>query len=281
MKNGIKIEKGIYYVEKVDTYYVHQSISKTKKTVSFPTLQEARAFRDECYKLNNELKIKEARELALKLDDKYIQAHIDYPENLYNALKIDVDSLSNECYLNALNDFSYLSDREKEFISNKYQLEKTLEEIGQIYGLTRERVRQIINVALQKIRHRIKNFEREKLIKDNENEIKEYRKKIFDEFVRTGVYGKEQELVFGAVRVVNKSDSVEELDGLENLDLSVRSYNCLRRYGVHTISQLLKLQYPDEYYKIRNLGKKSVKEIITKLHDRGYMISGLDCNLDY
>lgn len=54
---------------------------------------------------------------------------------------------------------------------------------------------------------------------------------------------------------------------IDELELSVRSYNCLKRAGIHTITQLTD-KTKGEIEKIRNLGKKSFKEIIKKIQDR-------------
>ncbi|MBO6261503.1 MAG: DNA-directed RNA polymerase subunit alpha, partial [Bacilli bacterium] len=51
---------------------------------------------------------------------------------------------------------------------------------------------------------------------------------------------------------------------IEELDLSVRSYNCLKRAGVATVLELTE-KTEEEMMKVKNLGKKSLKEIKEKL----------------
>ena len=51
---------------------------------------------------------------------------------------------------------------------------------------------------------------------------------------------------------------------IEDLDLSIRAYNCLKRAGIHTVEQLRSLSL-EELQNIRNLGKKSVEDICRKL----------------
>ncbi|ADL06938.1 DNA-directed RNA polymerase subunit alpha [Thermosediminibacter oceani] len=51
---------------------------------------------------------------------------------------------------------------------------------------------------------------------------------------------------------------------IEELDLSVRSYNCLKRAGINTIGELIQ-KTPEEMMKVRNLGKKSLEEVEEKL----------------
>ncbi len=58
---------------------------------------------------------------------------------------------------------------------------------------------------------------------------------------------------------------------IEEMDLSVRSYNCLKRAGLNTIQDLLKKSKSD-MFKVRNLGAKSVEEVINKLESYGFTL---------
>jgi DNA-directed RNA polymerase subunit alpha len=51
---------------------------------------------------------------------------------------------------------------------------------------------------------------------------------------------------------------------IEELDLSVRSYNCLKRAGINTVEELTQ-KNEEEMMKVRNLGKKSLEEVQKKL----------------
>ena len=55
---------------------------------------------------------------------------------------------------------------------------------------------------------------------------------------------------------------------VETLNLSVRSFNCLKRAGISKVSELLDLT-EDEIMKMRNFGKKSLDEIKQVLAERG------------
>lgn len=55
---------------------------------------------------------------------------------------------------------------------------------------------------------------------------------------------------------------------IEELDLTVRSYNCLKRSGINTLGELMQMTEED-LVKVRNLGRKSIKEIKEKLESRG------------
>ena len=54
---------------------------------------------------------------------------------------------------------------------------------------------------------------------------------------------------------------------IEELDLSARSYNCLKRAGINTIGDLIQ-KNEEEMMRVRNLGRKSLKEVVQKLHER-------------
>ncbi len=65
--------------------------------------------------------------------------------------------------------------------------------------------------------------------------------------------------------VVNKTNEKK----IEELDLSVRSYNCLKRAGINTIGELAQ-KTEEEMMRVRNLGRKSLKEVIQKLRENGF-----------
>ena len=55
---------------------------------------------------------------------------------------------------------------------------------------------------------------------------------------------------------------------IEEMDLSVRSYNCLKRAGIHTVEDLT-IKSEDDMLKVMNLGRKSLDEVIAKLRSYG------------
>ena len=68
-------------------------------------------------------------------------------------------------------------------------------------------------------------------------------------------------------REETKKEKVLEMT-IEELDLSVRSFNCLKRAGIDTVEDLTS-KTEDDMIKVRNLGKKSLEEVIQKLHSLG------------
>ena len=55
---------------------------------------------------------------------------------------------------------------------------------------------------------------------------------------------------------------------VEELDLSVRSFNCLKRANIHKVGDLIE-KSEDDMMKVRNLGKKSLDEVVAKLAQFG------------
>jgi len=71
-----------------------------------------------------------------------------------------------------------------------------------------------------------------------------------------------------SVEIMIEKDENEKKKALEmtieELDLTVRSYNCLKRAGINTVEELIQ-RNEEEMMKVRNLGRKSLEEVITKL----------------
>ena len=64
-----------------------------------------------------------------------------------------------------------------------------------------------------------------------------------------------------------ENDKILEMN-IDELELSVRSYNCLKRAGINTVEELTS-KTAEEIMKVRNLGKKSLEEVLGKLKDLG------------
>ncbi len=69
----------------------------------------------------------------------------------------------------------------------------------------------------------------------------------------------------------NKKEKVLETT-IEELDLSVRSYNCLKRAGINTVQDLT-TRSENDMMKVRNLGRKSLEEVIAKLDSMGLALA--------
>ncbi len=79
------------------------------------------------------------------------------------------------------------------------------------------------------------------------------------------------------ILVARKEDERTKLyeKPIEEMELSVRSYNCLKRAGIETIGDLAK-KSRSEMMKVRNMGAKSLEEVIAKLEALGIVLEGND-----
>lgn len=142
-----------------------------------------------------------------------------------------------------------LTERERRILGFRYKEGLTYEEIGKRECVTRERIRQIHAKALRKLRH-----------PDRLNYLK---------YGVSGVIARKTESARkAALASLPKPDIKPEDIALEELDLSMRSYNCLKRAGMNTMRDVAEMTF-DELCHVRNLGKKSVKDISDMLTRHG------------
>lgn len=212
--------------------------------------------------------------------DNATKKEMEYPQNLLYAVFEDEKMLENTNAITDLNgSVEYalytLLDRERQILKYRFAHLMTCEEVGKLYSITRERVRQIEQRALRKLRHpqRLKYLKYGVLgVIDLNRE--EYLNRIMDIENRLIELCKLNEAK--ADEVIHDVKLREKYKGelLENCDFSVRTYNCIKRHGIDSLSQLSKLSY-NEIITIRNLGRKSVGEIIDKLQEHGYDVEHL------
>lgn len=146
---------------------------------------------------------------------------------------------------------SNLNEKEQFILRNRYGLNeteeaKTLDEIGKLLNITRERVRQIETKAIHTCRttNNLPYFQLGKKLADVEIERK--KTLLHNEIV--------------AKQNITKEVLAEDTP-IEYLEISVRSYNALKKANINTLKELLALNITD-LYEFRNLGKTSVNELM-------------------
>ena len=83
------------------------------------------------------------------------------------------------------------------------------------------------------------------------------------------------EVAQSAEVMIEKEDDEKEkvLEmSIDELELSVRSYNCLKRAGINTVEELTN-RTPEDMMKVRNLGRKSLEEVLAKLKELGLQLN--------
>lgn len=169
-----------------------------------------------------------------------------------------------------------LTEREEKVIRLFYEDNYTKEEIAYEIGRSVERVRQIKAKAMRKLKHPSRNgymvfgdeyyCNRRKAYEDvYENYVVEARKHEINK-LDCIIMNKQKILNLDSVnssKVPFRGD-----DEITELNLSIRSFNCLWRAGIHTINDLQNITV-EELMKVRNLGKKSFDEIISIIEKFG------------
>ena len=76
------------------------------------------------------------------------------------------------------------------------------------------------------------------------------------------------------VMIEKENDAQEKVleMNIDELELSVRSYNCLKRAGINTVAELIN-RTPEDMMKVRNLGRKSLEEVLAKLKELGLQLN--------
>jgi DNA-binding CsgD family transcriptional regulator len=190
-----------------------------------------------------------------------------YPWNLAADVLGDEEIVYRICVPGLLAEVEKLYDREKAVLRMRYEQGMTYEETGKEFKVTRERIRQVEQRALRKLRCRTKWFimpdlsavlEWKETAMRAETEVKAYHQKFKQVRKVLGWSEPEEETPEEEPR---KTDV-----GIEDMELSVRSYNCLKRAGIHRVSDL-EGKTIDDMRKIRNLGRRSIEEIAKRAYE--------------
>jgi len=185
-----------------------------------------------------------------------------------------------------LMDISNLSNREQYILALRYMLGCTLDEIARLIGVNRERVRQIEAKACRKMRQQmmyapkgantLKEYfdpivekRAHKIARDMAAKALEEEREQLTAQIRNQVI---QEIESGQKVEVQQQNSKVDVITLEEMDLSVRTYNRLKRAGFNTVGDLRKLAELEEGFaklmQIRYMGRKSVEETVKTLKER-------------
>lgn len=100
--------------------------------------------------------------------------------------------------------------------------------------------------------------------------------KILHDYLKVfvGLTEKVGEVEIMVIKEEEEKDKVLDMS-IEELDLSVRSYNCLKRAAINTVGELI-MKTEDDMMKVRNLGKKSLEEVEEKLSSLGLGLKKFD-----
>ena len=183
-----------------------------------------------------------------------------YPKNLIltiqvtsaREIQLPVDDITDDVKAGLDYALSTLSEREQKILRLRYQERLSLREIGVEIGVTTECVRGLEAKILRKLRH--------------------------PRILGNIKYGKCGFEAFLAQREAEKAEEKRQAEAsyelflqtttLEQLDLTIRSFNCLKKRGCDTLGDVAKLT-KEEIANTKGLGKKSILEIAEKLRSIG------------
>lgn len=201
---------------------------------------------------------------------------VTWPENLFREVLWNNDFNGPEMPADFLGSLEYIlhstmTEREALVLRCRYQNEETYGMIGLRVGVQQERIRQILNKAIRKLRHPARSkYLKYGVAKQVERFGELCREEAFKEGYQESIRNAQEDMdeiqpvvnPYGEQNLV-PVNAVEDIP-IENLDLSVRLYNGLKRSNINTIGDLLK-KTKQEVFRIRNLGVQSLRELEEKL----------------
>ena len=187
---------------------------------------------------------------------------------------------------------SYLDERAAIFVTLRYKQCATYEEIGNYFGVSGSRGQQLIQESLVKLRRSsfrvlvskgLRAYIEELVSKDTQERVEARLKAEYLRGYSDGVAAQKE--VEGAINQSEDSKKhIAQINDwsvlgmtIDELNLSLRSTNCLKRDGIKTVADIIRLD-EKEILQIRNLGLKSIQEISYSLAMHG--ISNTNWNVE-
>lgn len=229
----------------------------------------------------------------VKSDDIKDELAREWPRNLIFAINgyLPEEIITNETLETLEPRIDYvlrflLTESEKIVIYKRFKYHESLFTVGEEMNLAREYIRQIECKALRKLRHPTRkckifigvNFDDK--INELRDKVEDKEKELAEKVALLRSKIDKINAVLQEVGFKIKVDSPEDHASVELLNLSKRSFNCLKRHGTNTIKELT-LMTKRELSNVRNLGNKGVEEIIDKLEKLGYSLKTDEDSTDF
>ena len=191
-----------------------------------------------------------------------------------DAMPVDVVDTIDEALNDMLHDESRYVEIRARILMFYYRDRLTYHDIGYLMGRSAETVRTTIKTALRNMRITSPYINLGKRQKINEKLVSEQLHQKNMNLIRLAILRIQNEM--------NPESSADESPNIEpirpkismdtdimELDLSVRTFNCISRAGIHTVLDIFKRSKTDIAH-IRNLGRKSYDELMDKLEELGF-----------
>lgn len=258
MKNHnerIRIAENIIAYETKDglKYHVVKRYNNNQVNKTFNTLEKAKRFLENI-------------EHMTKIHN------FDYPLTFIEAIfnkesNVDIEYIEKNFHENIKHLLETMSEREQQVLHKRFVEGYTLKATGLQMGVTPERIRQIEAKALRRIKvpARLQYLTRGHEYMSLREDVAKLTVDLEKERARL-LY-----LLANPEKIEISKDEISNNYPLEMLDLSVRSYNSLRRSGIKTLGEII-IKDEWELRRIRGMGSKSVKEIKEKLQELGFSL---------
>lgn len=166
---------------------------------------------------------------------------------------------------------TYLSLREKDVILLRFKYEKTLVEIAELLGISKERVRQIQTSALKRLCNpQCLNYLQNGIYKAIQDEVNHAIEQHRSAELESAVAYLRELCITKTNPAAEAPEIMTKDTDIEELDLSVRCFNCVKRAKINKIGDLEKLTFR-ELRRVRNLGKQAYDDLISKLAANGFV----------
>lgn len=196
----------------------------------------------------------------------------NYPFNLIRAIYGDSKNNDDHIYTTYLKglfeQIRLLDDKEQKCLSMRYKDGLTLKDCGKYYGTTGQSVRQIVNRALRKLRHRSRALHYEavprvemKRLENQCQKVTEENQKLNEALHTMNSASIDPDVIILLANML-KPDHLTAHIG--ELKLSTRAYNALARASLFTVKDIIAIP-ENELILMRNLGEKTVQEIKAKI----------------
>lgn len=238
---------------------------KTKETLVDKSEDYKKGYYDGYHKGYSDKKSainKAKKEAKAEYDEKIknLAVHTIFPFNVAYLIAEDSEKISffsPELIYKAMN--NNLNARQMDVLVCRYRDGKTLDETAKQFGVTRERIHQCEARAISRLSDPAV-FNSMRAVSYSKYRDLEYK---YETISYAYNHAPEQKDVEELV----KESNITEMP-IAELDLSVRTHNCLRRAGISTIGELI-AKTETEMTRVRNLGKRSLFEIKQKLAELG------------
>lgn len=196
------------------------------------------------------------------------RAKYSWPENLLCDIPMRILDKPDEETMKSINYLlgNCLDDEQRKVILKHYKDGLSISQIASEENCSEDRISFLIESALDEL----DLPEREKMIRAG------YERYMHFHDIKKKVEKEEKELIDKELNIIEKQNYIRENHRmprenpekltLDDLNLSVRAYNCLKRAGIDTLAELMTMK-DYEIREIRNMGKKSYYEVMSVIYD--------------